>query len=119
MSTQEIADRLVELYNDGKATQAEQELYANDAVSNEQDPTFEPTQGLEAIIAKTTMAGEMMETVHTNRAETVLVNHDSFLVIFDLDVEMKNGFKLSGKEYGFYKVKDGKVVEEYFYVLQK
>ncbi len=51
MTTKEIAERLVELYNDGKSTQAEEELYAQDSISHEQDGRT--ATGLEAIIEKT------------------------------------------------------------------
>lgn len=115
MTTEEIAVRLVNLYNEGKALQAEEELYHPEVVSYEQDPTMDPVRGLSAVMAKTKAAFESMETVHKSAADVLFINHDSFLVIFEMDAVFKNGFHMQGKEYGWYRVQDGKVAEEYFY----
>lgn len=113
MTTQEIADRLVELYNQGKPTDAEKELYAKDSVSHEQSGLT--VTGLDGIIEKTSGASNYYEEVYKNEAEKALVNQDTFLIKFNSDVKPKNGERSQGSEYGFYKVADGKIVEEYFY----
>jgi hypothetical protein len=112
MSTQEIADRLVELYNQGKPTQAEEELYADEVISHEQNGSV--TTGKEAVIKKTATAFETFDASHKNEATKVYVNQDTFLVIFEMEMLME-GMKTDATEYGYYKTKDGKIAEEYFY----
>jgi len=113
MTTQEIADRLVELVNQGKNVDAEQELYAQDVISHEPDGRTE--QGLDKIIEKTKNAFAAVEEMYGGGAKKVFVNQDTFLVIFEMDVKYKGGERMQMTEYGFYRVADGKVVEEYFY----
>ena len=115
MTTKEVADRIIELFNEGKALQAEQETYAQDVISHEQDGRTET--GLEAIMAKTKAAGEMFEEVHKAEATRAFINQDTFLLMFEMDVKFKGGERMQMTEYGFYRVKDGKVVEEYFYAM--
>jgi hypothetical protein len=113
LTAKELADRLVELYNDGKALQAEEELYADDVVSHEQQEGA-ITQGKAAVMAKTKAAFEGITTVHKNVAHPALINNDTFLIKFEVDLERASG-RMGGTEYGFYQVKDGKVAVEYFY----
>jgi hypothetical protein len=116
MTPKEIADRLVELYNEGKSLQAESELYAPKVESLEQDPSRNAT-GLEAIQAKTKAAGEMFQHISRNLATIVGVNNDSFLIHFDVDAIGADDKPIKMQEYGFYKVADGKVVQEYFFFI--
>ena len=116
MTTQEVALRLVELYNQGKPNQAQEELYHNDVASYEQDDK-EPTQGKSLVMEHTKGAFEGKTKINKTQAEVIFVNHDTFLLIFDNDMEFENGYHMIGKEYGFYKVKDSKVIEEYFYAV--
>lgn len=113
MTVKEIADRLVELVNQGKNLQAEEELYAQDIASYEQDASRN-AKGLENVMAKTRMAFESFEGGSIT-ARPAMINNDSFLVLFDADATFKGGGAMKGVEYGFYKVKDGKITEEYFY----
>ena len=118
MTTEQVAARLVELFNQGKAVQAEEELYADNVVSKEQDAS-RSAQGKEAIMAKTKQAFEYMmannEEVSAKAAQT-FINQDTFLIVFEMMMKPKGGEAVNVIEYGFYRVVDGKVVEEYFYM---
>ena len=116
MTTQEIADRLVELCKEGKNVQAEEELYAQNAQSFELDPKNNK-QGLENIIAGTKAAFAGVKEVRKSETTLVGVNNDSFLVRFEMDIAYENGNEMKMDEYGFYKVENGKVSEEYFFVV--
>jgi ketosteroid isomerase-like protein len=113
-STQEIAERLMELFNQGKAVDAERELYAEDVVSHEQDGRT--VKGLEEVIAKTQASFAMISEMRKGEIAKVMVNQDTILATYDVDFTMSNGHVVTGTEYGFYKVANGKVVEEYFYM---
>lgn len=113
MTTQEVADRLLVLVNEGKNLQAEEELYAQDVISYEQDGRTE--RSLEEIMAKTKAAMESFEEFYGAKNTLLAVNQDTFLMHFEMDVKPKGGERATMQEYGWYKVKDGKVTEEYFY----
>lgn len=114
MTTQEIAERLVNLFNQGKPTEAEKELYAQNSVSHEQNGLT--VTGLEGVIEKTSQAGNSAREVHKLEAENPMINQDTFLIKFNSDITPQDGERTQGVEYGFYKVSDGKIVEEYFYM---
>lgn len=113
MTTEELVKRLVELVQEGKNLQAEEELYAPDVLSVEQNG--HSVRGLEAIMAKTKGAIEGMQEMHGGGVSEAYVGEDNFLLVFDMDFTPKGGERMQMKEYGFYKVREGKVVEEYFY----
>jgi hypothetical protein len=117
MTTQEIVDQLVNYINTGKNLEAEQALYADSVVSYEQDGTM--ASGLEAVMAKTKGAMEMFEAFHAGGVTKAYVGSDSFILEFFMDVTPKGGERMQFTELGFYKLADGKVVEEYFYAQPK
>jgi len=114
MTTEELVKRLVELVHEGKNLQAEEELYASDVLSVEQNG-YSAT-GLESIMAKTKSAIDGIETLHGGGITEVFIGKDNFLLTYEMDVTPKGGERMNMKEYGFYKVKDGKVTEEYFFM---
>lgn len=111
MTVEQIVKRLLELIKEGKNVQAEQELYADDALSVEQNG--HSVRGIEGIIAKTKGAFEGVQ-VHSSSTQA-FAGADSFLLVFDMDMTPKDGARMQAREYGFYKVKDGKISEEYFF----
>ena len=113
MTTQEIVDRLIALVKEGKNVQAEEELYAQDVVSFEQNGYS--TSGLEATIEKTKAAFANVEEMFGGGITQAYVGASSFLLVFEMDMKPKGGERMQAKEYGFYKVKDGKIAEEYFF----
>lgn len=113
MTTEEVANRLLDLVNEGKNLQAEEELYAQDVISYEQDGRTE--RGLDKIMAKTKSAIESFEEFFGGTNKLVGVNQDSFIMSFEMDVKPKGGERTLMREYGWYKVEDGKISEEYFY----
>ncbi|MDB4940135.1 MAG: nuclear transport factor 2 family protein [Candidatus Doudnabacteria bacterium] len=113
METQELVKKLIEYVKAGENVKAEQELYAPDVVSFEQNG-YSAT-GLDAVIEKTKGAMNHFDAVHGGGVTEAYVGKDSFLLIFDMDVTPKGGARMQMREYGFYKVKDGKVIEEHFY----
>ena len=118
MTTQETVDRLLELIAQGKNVEAEQELYAQDVVSFEQDGRS--ATGLDAVIAKTKAAQEYFEEFYGGGVKTAYVGAKDFLLHFEMDVKPKGGERMTMVEFGFYKLNDeGKVSEEYFYMTPR
>jgi hypothetical protein len=116
MTTQEIANRLVELCRIGQNVQAYKELFSNDAVAIE--PEISPvreTKGLEALLQKAEMFGEMLEAYHGGSVSEPLVAGDFFSVMMSMDVTFKGQARRTESEICVYEVKEGKIVKEQFF----
>src|SRR5690349_11655247 len=118
MTTQQIANRLAELCRKGEWATAQNELFAKDAVSIEQmdSPGFsKETRGLDAIKKKGEMWEQMVTEVHGTKVSEPLVADNSFSVLMDMDMTMKQGGRQKMKEVAVYETKDGKIVSERFF----
>ena len=117
MTTQEIADRLSELFKESKWEQAQKELYSQDAKSIEppQSPGMHSVEGLDNIIQKGHVFQSMVEAVHGGytRGPLVAGNHISFGI--GMDVTMKGAGRMMMEEIAVYEVKNGKIVKEEFF----
>ena len=119
MSTQQVATRLAELCNKGEFEQAQQELFAHDAVSIEmqETPQFKKeTRGLKAIQEKGKQWADGVEQVHAISAgmPTVVGNAISMPLTMDLTVKGRGRMKM--EELCVYVVKDGKIASEQFFM---
>ncbi len=113
MNTQELVAKLINYIKAGQNVQAEEELYADNVVSFEQDGTS--ASGKADVIAKTKAAFANIEAFHGGGVSQAFVGKDSFLLVFDMDMTPKGGTRMQMKEYGFYKVSGEKIVEEHFF----
>ena len=119
MTTQQVANTLVQLCSQGKFEEATKTLYSQDIVSVEAGAPpgqSRETKGLQGVLAK----GEWWVTnheVHSAKVEGPLVAGSHFAVTFKLDVTFKPESKrFQMEEVAVYKVADGKIVyEEFFY----
>jgi hypothetical protein len=119
MTTQQIAERLVELCNKGQYEAAQKELYADNAISIEpfSTPDFEKeTKGLKAIIEKGHRFSTMVDTMHGGSLSTPLVAGNSIAFTLTMDVTMKGSVRQKMTELCVYDVKDGKIVSEQFHM---
>src|SRR2546430_462618 len=120
MTTQEIADKVVQLCSQGKFQEA-MSLYSPDIVSME--ASAPPGQSREAKgIAAVKAKGEWWtanQEVHSVKVEGPLVAGAYFTVTFKMDVTLKPQSKrIYMEEIGVYKVADGKIAyEEFFYSM--
>jgi hypothetical protein len=111
MTTQEVANKLVELCRKGKFDEATESLYSPDIVSVEAGAPpgkSREAKGIDAIRAK----GQWACTV-----EGPLVTPSHFAVTFKLDITFKpESRRFTMEEIAVYKVENGKIVyEEFFY----
>jgi len=121
MSTQEVADKLVQLCSAGKFHDAIGQLYSDDIVSMEAGAPpgqSRETKGIAGVNAKAEWWAENHE-VHSAKVEGPLVAGSHFAVTFKLDVTFKPQSKrFAMEEIALYKVADGKIVyEEFFYAM--
>ena len=119
MTTQEIANKLVELCSAGNFHEAIETLYSPEIVSVEAGAPpggSREVTGLDAVRGKGKWWQENHE-VHSTTVEGPLVAGDFFAVTFKLDVTFKpQSRRFVMEEIAVYKVADGKIVrEEFFY----
>ena len=119
MTTQQIADRLVELCRTGQFEQAYTELFADDAVSIEPEamgPFEKETKGLDNLHKKAQQFGEMTEEVHGVEISEPIVVANSIALKLVLDATMKGRDRETMSEICLYKIKDGKIISEEFFM---
>ena len=115
MTTQEIANRMVELNRTHDYETIYTELYSPDAISIETwDGESTTYIGLDAIRVKGDGWMASVVEMHETRCSTPLVADSSFALTFFMDITYKEGGRQSMTELAVYTVKDGKVVQEEF-----
>ena len=121
MTTQEVANKLVQLCSAAKFLEAAEALYSPDIVSME--PGAPPGQsresrGIDAVKAKGKWWVDNHE-VHSSKVEGPIVAGPHFAVTFKLDATFKpQNRRFQMEEVAIYKVVDGKIVyEEFFYSM--
>ena len=117
MTTQKIANRLIELCRKGQIDQAQKELYGENMVSLE--PTgarVEKAEGFQAVAEKGKQFAGMIEETHSLSITEPIVDGKHFSMGMKLDVTMKGRGRTLLEEICVYKVEDGKIVfEQFFY----
>ena len=117
MTTEEVAQRVVELTRQQKWHEAIDSLYDENIVSVEaRGMGDEPAEkrGLEAVRGKADWWVKTME-IHSFKVGGPFVAHDRFVVQYDIDVTEKNSKnRMQMAEVGVYTVKEGKIVREEF-----
>jgi hypothetical protein len=120
MTTQEVAQKVVELTRKQAWHEAIDQLYDKDIVSVESrsdEGGSAEKSGMEAIHAKADWWINTME-IHSFKVSGPYVAHDRFVVQYDIDVTDKNSkhrFQMS--EVGVYTVKNGRIAREEFLPL--
>src|SRR4051812_10865854 len=109
MTTQEVANRLVELCRMGQIDAAQAELYADNATSTEAEG-MEPRHaaGMDAIREKSKMFQSMVEEMHGSVISEPIVAGNAFSLTWSMDVTMKGRGRSTMEEVCVYTVKDGK-----------
>lgn len=116
MTTQEIANRLVELCRTSNYDQVYNELFAPNAVNIEPEHSNMPSvNGVEAIKQKGAQFNEMIQTVHGSYVSDPLVAGNHITLTMGVDFTGKDGNRINMEEVCVYEVKDGKIVKEQFF----
>lgn len=119
MTVPQIALRLAELCNQGEFEKAQIELFAENAVSIEPEASagFEKeTRGLAAILEKGKKFASMVEQTHSCSVSDHLVAGNMIALALKMDVTMKGQERSTMNELCVYKVKDGKIISEQFFM---
>ena len=119
MTTQEIANRLVELCRTGQYEQCYQELYSPNIVSIEPSGAMtEKAQGFEELKKKGEAWQDMVQEVHSGEVSDPITADGFFSCIMTTDLTYKDGNRVKFSEVCVYEVQDGKIVKEQFFYRQ-
>ncbi|MFK7772264.1 MAG: SnoaL-like domain-containing protein [Saprospiraceae bacterium] len=121
MTTQEVANRLVELCRQGKYEQAVKELYSPEIVSVE--PEGMPNRivkGLDGVAEKGAKFEAMLEKINSSFISDPIVAENFFSCTMLMNVQFKGApVATDMDEVCVYMVNNGKIVkEEFFYTPQ-
>jgi hypothetical protein len=117
-TTQEVANRLSELFKEYKWTQVHDELFREDAKSIEpaHSKGMQTVQGLDAIRKKGEDFNNMVEEMHGGWVSEPIVGGNYIAVSMGMDCTFKGGMgRIKMEEIALYEVKDGKIVSEQFF----
>lgn len=116
MTTQEIANKYIELNRTGQSIKALDELFSDNAVSIEPKGTpMEHTEGLDALKKKSEQFAAMVEEVHGVEVSDPIVADNFFSCTMKIDVTYKGMPRNQMEEVCLYQVKEGKIVSEQFF----
>jgi hypothetical protein len=117
MTTQDVANRLQELFNENKWTEAQQELFSDDAesVEPENSPGMKSVKGIDAIRKKGEDFNNMVEEMHGGWSSKPIVAGNFIAVAMGMDATYKGMGRQKMDEIALYEVKDGKIVKEQFF----
>jgi hypothetical protein len=117
MTTQEIANRLVDMCRHGKVEEAKEELFAPDIVSIEPREGLLPkeTKGMEAIRAKATLFVSMVDGFYGDTISDPIVAGDYFSLSWTSDLKMKGEPRQINTELCVYRTSGDKIISEQFF----
>ncbi len=117
MTTQEVADKFMELANHGKYNEIQDKLYADNCVSIEPENSngMNKVEGLQAIKEKGKKFSESIEEMHSGFTGEPIVAGNYFSLAMGFDATMKGMGRMKMEEISMYEVKDGKIIKEQFF----
>ena len=117
MTTQEVANRMYELFKENKWPEVQQELFSDDAESIEppNSPGMQSAKGKDAIKKKGDDFNNMIEEVHGGYTGEPIVAGNYIAFAMGIDATYKGTGRQKMDEIAVYEVKDGKVVKEQFF----
>ena len=117
MTTQEIADRMSELFKESRWAEVQAELFSDDAESVEPpgSPGLQTVKGKEAIKKKGEDFNNMIEEVHGGYTGEPIVAGRFIALAMGFDATYKGMGRQKMDEIALYEVKDGKIVKEQFF----
>jgi hypothetical protein len=116
MTTQEVANRLVELCRAGKILEAQEELFSDDVTSVEPAHSPNPSaSGKANVLAKGKNFAAMIEERHAGHFSDAIIGGNYFSIVCTLDATMKGMGRFKMEEICVFGVKGGKINSEQFF----
>jgi len=116
-TTQDVANRMNELFKEFKWNQVQEELFAENAVSIEPPHSqgLQTAEGLAAIKKKGEDFNNMVEEFHGGWVGDPVVGGNHIAFAMGIDATYKGMGRQKMEEIAVYEVKDGKIVKEQFF----
>ena len=116
-TTQEVANRMNELFKEFKWTEVQDELFAENAVSIEPPHAqgLQTVEGLAAIKKKAVDFNNMVEEFHGGWVGDPVVGGNHIAFAMGIDATYKGMGRQKMEEIAVYEVKNGKIVKEQFF----
>ncbi len=117
MTTQEIANRMSELFKENKWMEVQDEMFSKDCKSIEPPHAqgLQSTEGIDNIKKKAEMWNSMVEEMHGGWVGDPIVGGNHIAFAMGMDVTLKGAGRMKMDEVAVYEVKDGKIVKEQFF----
>ena len=117
MTTQELANKMVELWRQGKGAEVQETMYAEDVKSIEPNANMFPVlmEGLDAIKSKMTFFQGSIEEFHGMTISDPMVAGNFFSLTWTVDATFIGRGRSTFEEVCVYQVKDDKIVLEHFF----
>lgn len=116
MTTQQVANRMVEMCRQGQVLEAQEELYGENVTSIEPaHAAAPPAIGKEAVLAKGKYFASTIEERHGGSFGDPIVCGNYFSITCTIDATYKGQGRRKLEEIGVYGVKEGEVVSEQFF----
>ncbi len=112
MTTKEVANRLVSLCREGKYEEAYNELYAENAISQEMDGMPNAlTKGKKEIIEGFHQWQNNIQEMHGGEVGEPLVAGNHFAIPMSYDITFKEGGRQAMEEICMYEVQNGQITK--------
>lgn len=116
MTTQEVANRLVDLSREGKFEDAQVELYADNAIALESPGgAFANANNKQEVIEGGRKFRSTLKEIHGLEISDPIVNGPVFAFSFTLDATYQNDARVLFHEICSFKVHEGKIVNSSFF----
>jgi ketosteroid isomerase-like protein len=120
MTTQDVANRYMELEKQGKWMEIQDELYSRDVVCIEPEHAAAMgmqtlTKGIDAVKAKAKAWNDSIEEMHGGYCSEPVVGGNFFSVAMGMDCTKKGVGRMKMDEIAVFEVRDGKIVKEQFF----
>ncbi len=117
MTTQEVANRMYELFKENKWAEVQQELFSDDAESIEPPHSqgMQSVKGRDAIKKKADDFNNMVEEMHGGYTGEPIVAGNYIAVAMGMEATYKGMGRQKMEEIVVYEVRDGKIVREQFF----
>ena len=116
MTTQEIANQLVELCRNGQNDQAYKELFAENAVAVEPAKWNVPdTKGITALLEKSKQWQGNLVEMHDASISDPIIAGNQFAISMMVDITTKDRGRSKMEEICVYEVENGKIIKEQFF----
>lgn len=116
MNTNQIANKLKEMLQNGHFEMAQKEFFAEEAISIEPiESGIPPTKGLQAILQKGQNFRDSVEQFHSLEVSSPISTFNYISIALKVELTFKGQSKTTMEEIIVYKIENGKIVEEQFF----